>query len=199
MKRLLAVFAALTACLAVGAQAQTPAAAPAKSAVIAFQAAVTQCNEFQRDFADISKKYDPKRAQLQALVQEIDSATKDLQSQGDKLSEAEQGRRQKTIEDKQKQAKRLQEDAENDYRQDMQQLFARVATKFDEVLQQYAKDNGITLVLDVTQSSEQPSLVLWADASQDIGKAVIDAYNAKSGVPAPPPPLPDAPSAPAAK
>ena len=44
---------------------------PSKVAVIAFQAAVTQTNEFQRDFADLQKKYDPRRAADQEL-----SATK---------------------------------------------------------------------------------------------------------------------------
>ena len=36
--------------------------AAVKIAVIAFQAAVTQTNEFQRNFADLQKKYEPKRA-----------------------------------------------------------------------------------------------------------------------------------------
>ena len=69
--------------------AQRPASAvstgPAKVAVIAFQAAVSQTNEFQRDFADLQKKYDPKRQQLKALSDEIDTLTKQLQDQGPQL------------------------------------------------------------------------------------------------------------------
>lgn len=191
MKRILVVFGILAFGLTLSVQAQNaaPAPAPAKVAVITFQAAVAQCNEFQRDFADLNKKFDPKREELKALAAEIESATKDLQAQGDKLAEAEQSRRQKAIEEKQKQAKRLQEDAQNDYQQELQQLFGRVAAKVGETLQQYAKDNGLTAVIDATPNPEQPPLVLWADRSTDITKAVVDAYNAKSGVPAPAAPL----------
>ena len=39
-------------------------AGPAKIAVIAFQAAVAQTNEGQRNFADLQKKFGPKREQL---------------------------------------------------------------------------------------------------------------------------------------
>ena len=49
---------------------------------------------------------------------------------------------------------------------------------------------GYTLVLDM---SEQQTPVLYAAPSLDITKALIEAYNVKSGVPAPPPPLPSAP------
>ena len=59
------------------AKAQRAAAAgpvaAAKVAVIAFQAAVSQTNEFQRDFADLQKKYDPRRQQLKTLNDEIDT------------------------------------------------------------------------------------------------------------------------------
>ena len=58
------------------------AAGPAKVAVIAFQAAVMKTNEFQRNFADLQKKYDPKRQELKALANEIDTLTKQLDDQG---------------------------------------------------------------------------------------------------------------------
>jgi outer membrane protein len=48
------------------------------------------------------------------------------------------------------------------------------------------------MVLDMSQ---QTTPVLYAAPSLDITKAVIDAYNTKSGVPAPPPGLPAAPGA----
>ena len=64
MKRSILFVLTLASGLALGAAAQTPAApaaqaVPAKVAVIAFQAAVGQTNEFQRNFADLQKKYEP--------------------------------------------------------------------------------------------------------------------------------------------
>jgi outer membrane protein len=189
MKRLSALFLTLALGTALSAQAQAPAAAPAgpsKIAVIAFQAAVSQTNEFQRNFADLQKKYDPKRQQIQALSTEIENLEKQLQAQGDKLSDAERASKSKTLEEKQKQAKRDLEDAQNDFQQEIQQLFGSVAGKVGEVLVTYAQQQGFTLVVDGSENQQQSPLVLYASPSTDITRAVIDAYNVKSGVPAPP-------------
>lgn len=174
------------------AAAQTPAApvapaGPTKIAVIAFQAAVGQTNEFQRNFADLQKKYDPKRTQIKAMADEIDGLQKQLQAQGDKLSDAERANRTKTIEDKKKQAQRFAEDAQNDLQGEMQEIYNTVASKVYDVLSTYAQQQGYTLVLDGSGSQQQSPVVLFAGQNIDITKAVIDAYNVKSGVPAPPP------------
>ncbi len=186
MKRLLALTLTLASGFALNAAAQTPAAAPAgpaKIAVVAFQVAVAQTNEGQREFADLQKKYAPKEAQLKALSEEVDGLTKQLQTQGDKLSEAERGSRAKAIDDKKKQLQRSAEDAQNDFQQEMQEMYSGLASKVYDVLATYAQQQGFTLVLDVSQ---QQSPVLYAPDSTNITKAVIDAYNVKSGVPAPP-------------
>ncbi|HWT66962.1 MAG TPA: OmpH family outer membrane protein [Terracidiphilus sp.] len=192
MKRSLALALTLASGFALNAAAQAPAAAttpapaaagPAKIAVVAFQVAVAQTNEGQRSFADLQKKYDPKRQQLKTLSDEIDSLTKQLQTQGDKLSDAEKANRAKSIDDKKKQLQRDAEDAQNDMQQEMQELYNALASKVYDVLAVYAQQHGYTLVLDVAQ---QQTPVLYASESTNITKAVIDAYNVKSGVPAPP-------------
>jgi outer membrane protein len=190
MKRSLALIATLASGLALSAAAQTlpaPAAAapagPVKIAVIAFQAAVAQTNEGQRNFADLQKKFSPKREQLKALAEEIDTQTKQLQAQGDKLSETELASRSKAIEDKKKQLQRDSEDAQNDFQQEMQEIFNTLASKVGDVLTSYEQQQGYTLVLDYAQ---QQSPVLYAQPSTDITKQIIDAYNVKSGAPAPP-------------
>jgi outer membrane protein len=57
----------------------------------------------------------------------------------------------------------------------------------------YAQQSGYTLVLDV---SDQQTPVLFATQNTDISKPVIDAYNVKSGVSAPPAQAAGAPGAP---
>ena len=206
MKRSLALALTLASGFALNAAAQAPAAAttpapaaagPAKIAVVAFQVAVAQTNEGQRSFADLQKKYDPKRQQLKTLSDEIDTLTKQLQTQGDKLNDAEKANRAKSIDDKKKQLQRDAEDAQNDMQQEMQELYNSLASKVYDVLAAYAQQHGYTLVLDVAQ---QQTPVLYASESTNITKAVIDAYNVKSGVPAPPAgtapaPAPKAPGA----
>jgi outer membrane protein len=172
-----------------GAAADTPAApaapaGPARIAVIAFQVAVAQTNEGQRNFADLEKKFDPKRQQLKALSDQIDTMSKDLQAKSATLTESERTSRSSAIDTKKKQLDRDAEDAKSDFQQQMQDLYNTLASKVYDVMQSYAEKQGYTLVLDV---SEQQSPVLFASTSTNITKQVIDAYNVKSGVPAPPP------------
>jgi outer membrane protein len=197
MKSSLALVFTLASGLALSAAAQTSAApaapaGPTKIAVIAFQAAVAQTNEGQRNFADLQKKYEPRRQQLKTLSDEVESLTKQLQAQGEKLTPAEQQSRATAIDTKKKQLDRDAQDAQNDFQQEMQDLYNGLASKVYDVLSTYAPQHGYTLVLDVSQQSTP---VLYAHESTNITKPIIDAYNVKSGVPAPPAPA----AAPAAK
>ena len=220
MKRLLVLLALLAAGSSLAVWAQTPAApvpaapvpagaaataaataavGPSNIAVVSFQAAVSQTNEFQRAYVDLEKKWTPKRQQLKTLSDDIDRLTKELQSQGDKLSETERVTRAKSLDDKKKQFDRQSQDAQNDLGQEMQELFSTTASKVYDVLSSYAEKNGYTLVLD---NSTQQSPILSFSTATDITKPVIEAYNAKSGVPPLPPqpagaPGTSAPKAPA--
>lgn len=200
MKHSIACTAVLLSAVAVSAGAQTPPASaasaegPAKIAVIAFQGAVTQTNEFQRNFGDLQKKYEPKRAQLKTLNDQIQALQKQLQTQGDTLSDAERQNRSKELNDKQKEFQRDQEDDQNDFQQDLQQTFNGVAGKVGEVLTTYAQQHGFTVVLD--GGNQDAQLVMYASPGVDITKAIIDAYNQKSGVPAPATPAAGVPPAP---
>jgi len=144
---------------------------------------VGQTNEGQRNFADLQKKYAPREEQLKSLNDEVETLTKQLQAQGDKLSDAERASRAKAIDDKKKKLDRDAEDARNDFQQEMQDMYNGLASKVYDVLEAYAQQQGYTIVLDVAQ---QQTPVLYATESTNITKAVIDAYNLKSGVPAPP-------------
>ena len=205
MKRSLALVLTLASGFALAsahpmsAAAQTPAApataapaGPAKVAVVEFQAAVSQTNEFQRDFADLQKKYEPKRTQLNTMTAEIETLEKQLQATADKLNDAERASKAKTIDDKKKQAQRIAEDAQNDYTGEMNETFNKVATKVLDVMNAFANQQGFTLVIDGGGNQQQAPVVLYASPASDITRAVIDAYNVKSGVPAPPPQAPSA-------
>jgi outer membrane protein len=206
MKRTFALAVLLASGLALNAAAQTPAPAPAaaaapvapipaKVAVVAFQVAVAQTNEGQRNFADIQRKFEPKRNQIKASGDEIETLKKQLQAQGDKLSPAEAASRTKAIDDKTKALQRTAEDAQNDYQSEIQEMYNALASKVFEVVDSYAKEQGFTLVLD---ASAQQSPILWAAEATNITQPIIAAYNAKSGVPAPPAQPASAPSAPKA-
>ena len=205
MKRLSAVAALLAFGIVLSASAQTPAAplpsAPGagsgsgaavkptgstKIAVIAFEAAVSSTNEFQRNLADLQKKWGPKQQQIKAEGTDVDNQTKQLQDQGEKLSDTERANRAKALDDRRKTLERNFEDARNDYQQELQNMYNDTASKVFDVLASYAEKNGYTLVLDYAAQQQTP--VLYAIETTDITKTVVDAYNVKSGVPAPPQP-----------
>jgi outer membrane protein len=205
MKHSTALTAVLLSGFAFCAAAQTPAAAPSgdaatadaqsKVAVIAFQQAVTATNEFQRNFGDLQQKYEPKRQELKTLSDQIESLKKQLQTQGDTLSDEEREKRSRTINDKEKQLQRSTEDDTNEFQQAMQDTFNGVASKVGDLLVNFAQQHNFTLVLD--GGDQQVQAVLYASPATDITKAIVDAYNQKSGVPAPTPqPTASAPSAP---
>ena len=197
MNRSLVLAFSLASALAAGAQLPAPSAppavvpaGPAKIAVIAFKAAVAQTNEGQRDFADLEKKFMPRENQLKALNDEIETLTKQLQTQGATLSDAERASRAKTIDDKKKKLERDATDARNDFQQEVGEMYNTLASKVYDSMSTYAQQAGYTMILDV---SDQQSPVLFATQNTDISKAVIEAYNVKSGVPAPPAPPAGAP------
>ena len=166
------------------AQSAPAPAGPLRIAVVSFQDVVTQTNEFQRNFAGLQKKYDPKRQELKTLGDEIDNLTKQLNAQGASLGDAERANRAKVIDDKKKRAQRMADDAQNDFQQEMQQIFNNTAGKVGDVLIDYAQKQGYTLVLDGGEMQQGP-FVLYSLPSTDISKAIVDAYNVKSGVSAP--------------
>jgi outer membrane protein len=195
MKHTLVTVAALASCLALNAAAQSNAvsaaapaaqtvpAGPPKIAVISFQEAVAQTNDFQRRFADLQKKYDPKRQQIKTLSDEIAGLQKELQAQAATMNDADRATKAKLLDSKQKELKRTGDDAQTDFQQDMQQTFGAVAGKFAETLDAYAAEHGFSVVLD--NGNQQLPLVIYNNPSVDISKPVIDAYNVKSGIPAP--------------
>jgi outer membrane protein len=199
MKCLLSIAALAAAGMIPLAQGQNPAAAgdpPSKVAVIAFQAAVAKTNEGQKSFAELEKKYQPQQDQITTMKTQVDALTKQLQTDGPKLSDQERQARAKVIDDKTKELDRTAQEARTDFQQDISQAYGALAEKVYGVMKTYAEQKGYTLVLDY---SGQQTPVLFAGQNTDITDAVIQAYNVKSGVPAPAPAaqgeaVPDAPA-----
>jgi outer membrane protein len=170
-----------------------PAEVPAnpRIAIIAFQQAVAATNEGQRNFGQLRTKFEPKQAALKAQSDEIDSLKKQLQDAGSTLSEPERDSRLRTIDEKTKSLQRSAEDAQNEASTAMNDMYQQLAQKVYAVLDAYSNQNKFTIVLD---TSAQQTPVLWANQASDITKQVVEAYNAKSGVP--PQPAAGAPAAP---
>jgi outer membrane protein len=193
MTRKLATIALAVFALALTALAQAPAgtAASTKIGIINIQQAIIGSNEGQRDFQALEKKFEPTRSELQNGNTEVENLKKQLSAQEGKLNEQARADLVKNIEIKSKALQRKLEDAQAEWQAQQTEITNRIGQKMLEVVQKYATDNGYSVILDV---SAETSPVLWANASTNVTKPIVDAYNVQSGVPAPP-----TPAAPAAK
>jgi outer membrane protein len=90
----------------------------------------------------------------------------------------------KKIESKQKTLTRSSEDAQNDFQAQQNEAFQKILQKMGPILDKYAKDNGLGVILDASRPWPEGQ-VLWANDTVNITKPVVDAYNTASGVPAP--------------
>jgi len=111
-----------------------PQAIPAKIALIAFEQAVFATNEGQKAVQDVQKKFEPKKAQIDALGQEVESLKKQLQGAPATMTDEERASRLKNIDGKEKQLNRDAEDANNAYQADVQEAYGKVARKVSQTV-----------------------------------------------------------------
>jgi outer membrane protein len=181
--RVLILASALSLGISTAARAQAPAAAGAatesKVGIVSIQDAIANTNEGKKELDALQQKFAPRQAALQAQNDEVENLKKQLQAQGDKLSEEERNSRVRSASEKQKTLQRNYEDFQNEVQGAEQEILNRLGKKMLEVLEKYAKDNGYAIVMDV---STQQTPVLYANPGTNMTKALIDAYNASSPV-----------------
>jgi len=178
----------LTLALALGGSgkslAQPAAGAPAgnKVAIVNIQEAIAGTNEGKKELEVLQQKYSPRQAALQAQNDEIENLKKQLETQGPKLSDEERNNRVKTATEKQKAFQRNYEDFQTEVQQSEQEILSRLGKKMLDVMEKYAKDNGYTMVLDV---SNPQTPVVYASPATNITKDLVEAYNTAVPVAAP--------------
>jgi outer membrane protein len=151
---------------------------------INIEQAIFASNEGQRDFEALSKKLEPKQTELKNLNDEVESLKKQLSDGGSKLSEDSRGSLVKQIEQKQKSLERSVQDARDDAQAQQNEIAQRILQKMAPVIVSYAQTAGFGMIVDTSNPWPQGP-ILWALPSMDITRSVVEAYNSKSGVPAP--------------
>src|SRR5262252_8646245 len=164
--------------------ASAPAAVPGKIGIVNIQEAIGGCNEGQRDFTALQTKFTPKQTELKGLADEITNLQNQYKAQETTLSDDVRATKARAIDTKQKAYQRNLEDAQNEFQQAEQEVVNRIGQKMLNVLEKYAKTNGYSVILDV---SNPQTPVLWASQGTNITKELVDAYNAESPVSAPAP------------
>ena len=172
----------------------TVAGTGSKIGTINIEQAIFASNEGQRDFEALSKKLEPKQTELKNMNDEVETLKKQLNAQSATLNDDSRGAMLKQVEDKTKKLERSVQDARDDAQAQQNEIAQRILQKMAPIIVKYAGDKGFGLIMDTSNPWPQGP-VLWAGPSVDITKAIVDAYNAQSGVPAPTRPITSKPAA----
>ena len=170
-----------------------PAWAQQKIGVVQVQSAIIGTKEGQKAASELETKMAPKRKELEGKQGELRTLQESLQKGGSVMNEQARAELARKIDSKNKDYQRSLEDAQAEFQGEQDKLLNDLGAKLMAVINKYAKDNGYSLVIDV---SNPQTPVMYASETIDITKDVIDLYdkNAGGGVAAPKPAM----SAPAA-
>jgi outer membrane protein len=186
---LLAVLAA--ACMACGAYAQ----APTKIAVISFQGAIIGTKDGQKAAKELETKFAPKKKQLSDQQTELQSLNDQLRKGSNTMSQDKQAQLEREVDEKNKRLQRDTQDANDEWNAEQQRLLQSLGQRLIAVVTKYAKDNGYTMVVDVSNPNTP---VLYASSAIDITQDIISLYD-KTSVNGGPASVPEAPGTPAPK
>jgi outer membrane protein len=170
-----ALLSVLSVPLSMSAQSASPA--QGKIGVINIQSAIAGTAEGKKVIADLQTKYQPRQQDLQRLQQEIQAIQDQLTKQSATLSDEEQGRLNRDLEEKQKLLKRSAEDAQNDFNHDRDEAINKIGKKMLSVIGDYSQQNGFTLVLDDAQIP-----IYFASKDIEITQEIVKRYDAANPV-----------------
>lgn len=173
-------------------RAQSPAAAPTsgKIGVLNIQAAILSTAEGKKALAELDKKYQPKRTELQKMQQDIQGLEDQIQRQQTAASDAAQAQLNRQLDEKKKIFTRTQQDAQDDFTADRSDVVSRISQKMGRVVQDFAEQNGYSVILDLVapvfsnngQIGDAQVPIYYATKDVEITEEIVKRYDAANPV-----------------
>lgn len=159
-------------------QAQGTAAAPeaagTRVGTMNVRQAIVTTAEGKQASAELQSQFAPRQTELENLRKQVEEAQNRLR-QGDRtLSDDEKNRLARQIDTWTRQFQRKQEDLQEDLNAAQNEIVERIGQKMIEVLERYARENGYSVILDV---SAQTTPVLFAAPQANITQDIIRLYD----------------------
>jgi outer membrane protein len=188
---------ALTLSLASG-TAWAQAAAPVKIGVIDMQSALLSTKDGQKAVAELKAKFAPKQQEFDKRQNELQAKQEQFRKTENTISDEAKAALARDIDAMTKNLQRDTEDARQDVDQEQQRVLNELGQKMMQVLQKYAGEHQLTMVMDV---SGQPNNILFASSTIEITRDIIAMYDAAAPMTqvAPPAKAPASPSSSAPK
>lgn len=156
--------------------AALPAAAQTKIGLINVQQAIAGTQEGQKLIKELEEKYKPTRDKMEAENRNLAEMRDRLQKGVNTMSDEARRNLMRDIQTKERNLQRDMEDARGEFNQEQTNLFNAVGTKLMAVIDKYSKDNGLSIVLDI---SNPQSPVLYAVNEVNITNAIVELYDAE--------------------
>jgi outer membrane protein len=157
-------------CASLGAVAQTPT----KVGVISVQGAIVSTKDGQKASQEWETKFGPKKKEFQTRESELAQLSDQLNKGGSVMAEDKRAQLAREIDEKKKRLDRDMQDAQEDFQAEQQKLFSSVGQRMLAVIEKYAKDNGYSIIMDV---SPQNTPVLYVATGIDITQEIVGLYD----------------------
>lgn len=167
------ISAAAMLCLVFGAYAQSPT----KVGVISMQGALVGTKDGQKASQELEAKWAPKKKEMDARGAEIAQLEDQVRKGGNLMSDDKRNQMVRDIDEKKKRYERDAQDAQEELNQDQNKVLQGLAQRLYAVVEKYAKDNGYTMIIDV---SAQNTPVLYASSGVDITQDIVALYDKTS-------------------
>lgn len=172
------------------AQAGAP---PTKFRVMDMRTAIIATAEAKADVAQLQSQFAPQQAAMESLNKQIDEVARKLQAGTNTLSDEEKARLTRTGQMLQSQYKRASDQLEEQSNAAQQDLVDGIGRKMMDLVETYAKENGLDAVLNTSSDSIG---VLYKSPTMDVTQEIVKLYDQKypvkasASAPAPKPATP---------
>jgi outer membrane protein len=168
------VAAGACVCLALGAYAQQ---ASPKVGVISVQGAIVGTHDGQKASQELEVKFNPKKKEFDTRQSELAQLQDQYNKGGSVMNDEKRNQLARDIDEKKKRLERDMQDANEELQSEQQKVLQGLGQRMMAVIEKYAKDNGYTMILDVSNPNTP---VLYASSGIDITQDIVQLYDKTS-------------------
>jgi outer membrane protein len=172
LKKNLVVFSALV--LGVAALAQAQGQVPTKIGIIHVQNAILSTKDGQKAAADLQAAFSPRQQDLEKKRADLAALQDQLRKGSATMSDEAKTKLMRDIDATTTRVNRDAQDAQSDLDEAQGKVMQELGGKLMAVLEKYATQNALAVVLDV---SNPQTPVLWAASAVDITNDIVKLYD----------------------
>ena len=151
--------------------------APPKVGVISVQGAIVGTKDGQKASQALETKFAPKKKDIDTRQTELAQLQDQYNKGGNLMNEDKRNQLARDIDEKKKRLERDVQDAQEELNAEQQRVLQGLGQRMMAVIEKYAKDNGYTMILDVSNPNTP---VLYASSGIDITQDIISLYDKTS-------------------